>query len=155
MTDGSSPYSDDAESIPPGTHLIRRINPRFCDWDDLDAAGNPRITRQAVQFYRDEEAQRLGCPGPAMSFVLESRTTDIGEMVRHHPGYGLARISTDELRTGGALGVQPWPTDEDSAHVVAFRRDGGSKPTSAQAKRIAHSLSQGWVLSPDRPVDTQ
>lgn len=70
MSEAASPYSDDIEGVPLGTHLIRRINARYCDWGDLDDAGNPRITSQAVQFYREEEARRLGCPGPAMSFVL-------------------------------------------------------------------------------------
>ncbi len=141
MCDGTSPYSDDIEGVPLGAYLIRWINPQFCDWSDLDDTSCPRITRQAVQFYRDDEAMRLGCPGTAMSFILESPTTDIDDLARRQPGYGLARIAADELRTDGALGVQLWPTHEDPSHVVVFRTDGGARLTGAQAKRIAHSLS--------------
>lgn len=46
--------------IPPGARLLRRVNPRFCDCDALDAAGNPRLIRQAVTLLVDDLIMRGG-----------------------------------------------------------------------------------------------
>lgn len=143
---------DDLEGVPQDSSLIRRINPDFCDWTDLDSERRPRITRQAVQFYREEEAARLGCPGPAMSLVLETNVEDLEKLAARYPGYGFARISAEELRAGGSFGAQLWPTDEDPSHVVVFRLDGASRPSGSQAKRIAGALNQGWLVAPSPPT---
>jgi len=147
----SSHYADDLEGVAPGSQLIRRINPRFCVWTELDEQGRPRINRQAVQFYRPEEAQQLGCPGPAASFHLEHLLESMDVLCRRHPGYGFSRIGADDVRAGGVLGIQPWPTVESPEHVVVFRNDGGPRLQEAQRKRLAEHLTLDWIVLPDPP----
>ena len=144
-------YEDDLAGVPAGSQLIRRINGRFCTWQELDEQGRPRITRQAVQFYRAEEARALGCPGPAMSFYLEHVLDSVDVLRSRHPDYGFARVGVDLVRAGGMLGVQLWPTDDDPAHVVAFRTDGGARVPPGNAKRLAEYLTRNWVYLPPRP----
>ena len=144
-------YADDLAAIPPGSQLIRRINARFCDWRELDEHGMPRITRQAIQFYRQEEAQQLGCPGPGASFHLEHLVESMETLRRSHPGYGFARIGVDDVRADGVLGVQPWPTRENPEHVIVFRNDGGGRLQQAQGKRLAEHLTRDWIVPPDPP----
>lgn len=147
----SDHYADDLVGVPPGSQLIRRINPRFCVWTELDEDGMPRINRQAIQFYRPEEAEQLGCPGPAASFYLEHLLGSIDALQRNHPGYGFARISADDVRSDGVLGIQPWPTDENPEHVVVFRNDGGPRLQEGQRKRLTEHLTRDWIVPPDPP----
>ena len=149
MLDGG--YEDDLDGVPPGSQIIRRINGRFCVWNELDEQGMPRINRQAVQFYRLEEAQQLGCPGPGASFHLEHMVVSMEALRRSHPGYGFARIGVDDVRADGVLGAQRWPTDENPEHVVVFRNDGGARLQASQAKRLAEYLTRNWIGLPTRP----
>ena len=147
----SSHYADDLEGVPPGSQLIRRISPRFCDWRELDELRMPRITRQATQFYRQEEALSLGCPAPGASFYLEHLVESMDVLRQSHPGYGFARISVDDVRANRVLGVQPWPTHENPEHVIVFRNDGGGRLQEAQGKRLAEHLTLGWIIRPTPP----
>lgn len=147
----SGHYADDLEGVSPGSQLIRRINPDYCVWSEPNEQGMPRINRQAIQFYRPEEAQRLGCPGPAASFHLEQLLESVDALRQDHPGYGFARINADAVRSGGVLGVQPWPTDQNPEHVVVFRNDGGVRLQEAQRKRLAEHLTRDWIVLPDPP----
>ena len=147
----SSHYADDLEGVAPGSQLIRRINPRFCVWTEIDEQGMPRINRQAVQFYRLEEAQQLGCPGPAASYHLEHLLESIDVLSQRHPGYGFSRIGADDVRADGVLGIQPWPTVESPEHVVVFRNDGGRRLQESQGKRLAEHLTRNWIVLPTRP----
>ena len=110
----------------------------------------PRITRQSVQFYRLEEAQQLGCPGPAASFHLENMLESMETLRRRHPDYGFASVGVNDVRADGVLGVQRWPTDEYAEHVVVFRNDGGPRLQASQAKRLAEHLTLGWIVPPAR-----
>ena len=100
-------YRDDHTGVPPESLLIRRINSQFCDWSRPDDMGRPRINSQAIQFYRPAQAQKLGCPGPAMSFHLESTPNSIDRLINDYPTYGLAQVSAAVIRLGGKLGAQP------------------------------------------------
>lgn len=149
---GGSPYEDDPVGVPPGTRLLRRINPKFCDWEALDAAGNPRVTRQAVQFYTEEMAARVGCPGPALSVIVESLADPLEVLRRRYAGDGLASVTTDVIRgDAGERGIQLWPTPEEPAHAVVFRVDGGKDLPASVKKRLAEHLSKNWIAPPERP----
>ena len=148
---GGSPYNDDPIGIPPGAFLIRRVNPRFCDWNALDAEGNPRVTSQAVQFYTAAMAAGFGCPGPALSVIVESRADPIEILVERYAGDGLARMTADVIRgAGGKRGIQLWPTEEEPAHAVVFRVDGGRDLPRKVKKRLAEHLSENWIAPPRR-----
>lgn len=148
---GGSPYKDDPVGIPPDASLLRRVNPRFCDWDALDAAENPRVTRQAVQFYTEEMAAKVGCPGPALSVIVESLADPIEVLLDRYAGDGLAHITADAIRgDSGQYGIQLWPTLEEPAHAVVFRVDGGRDLPKSVKRRLAEHLSQNWVTPPQR-----
>ena len=148
---GGSPYSDDPVGIPPGAPLLRRVNPRFCDWNALDAALNPRVTRQAVQFYTQEMAVKVGCPGPALSVIVESLADPIEVLLDRYTGDGLARVTADViLGDSGEYGIQLWPTLDEPAHAVVFRVDGGRDLPKGVKKRLAEHLSKNWVAPPRR-----
>ena len=148
MPDGS-PYEDDPVGIPPGARLLRRVNPRFCAWDALDAAGNPRVTRQAVQFYTEDMAAKVGCPGPALSVIVESLADPIEVLVERYAGDGLARLTANVIRgDAGEHGIQLWPTPEEPAHAVVFRVDGGRDLSKSVKRRLAEHLSKNWVTPP-------
>ena len=78
-------YEDDYKGVPTEAQLVRRINGYFCDWNMIDQSGRLRITRQAVQFYRVNQARDLGYPGPAMSFHLESKLDSIDSLANRYP----------------------------------------------------------------------
>lgn len=148
---GGSPYDDDPIRIPPDARLIRRVNPRFCDWNALDVAGNPRVTRQAVQFYTKNMAARFGCPGPALSVIVESLADPIHILAERYAGDGLARVTADVIRgADGKRGVHLWPMPEESAHAVVFRTDGGRDLLAGVKKRLAEHLSENWIVPPRR-----
>ena len=148
---GGSPYEDDPVGIPPGARLLRRVNPRFCDWNALDAAGNPRVTAQAVQFYTAEMAAKVGCPGPALSVIAESLADPIEALRDRYAGDGLAYLTADVIRgDSGERGIQLWPTLEEPAHAVVFRVDGGRDLPRSVKRRLAEHLSRNWVVPPPR-----
>lgn len=149
---GESPYEDDPDGVPPGARLLRRVNPRFCDWHTLDSAGNPRVTRQAVQFYTEEMAAKVGCPGPALSVIVELLADPIEVLAERYPGDGLACVTADVIRGDvGERGIQLWPTPEEPAHAVVFRVDGGRDLPASVKKRLAEELSGNWIAPPERP----
>ena len=148
---GGRPYEDDPVGIPPSARLLRRVNPRFCDWNALDTVGNPRVTRQAVQFYTEEMAAKVGCPGPALSVIVESLADPIEVLRERYAGDGLARVTAEVIRgDAGERGIQLWPTPEEPAHAVVFRADGGKDLPSSVKKRLAEHLSKNWVVPPSR-----
>ena len=142
---------DDLVGVPAGTQLLRRINPRFCDWNELDEFSRPRITRQAVQFYRQADAQRLGFMIGAMSFHMESLSPPIEELHDRFPESGFARIGVDDVRVGGHLGAQHHPSEDDPGHVIVFHADGRQRLAGRQAQRLAEILSLRWEIVPPRP----
>ena len=144
----SRPYHDDLVAVPPGTLLIRRIRSRCCEWDQMNAVGQPRITREAVQFYRKAEALVLGFPGPAMSFFDESKLSSINSLFERYPENGFARIGVDTIRSGQKLGAQARPTDDYPEHVVVFRLDDGNRIQGGEATRMAEELSNNWIRIP-------
>jgi len=148
---GGSPYEDDPVGILPTARLLRRINPRFCDWNTLDAEGNPRVTRQAVQFYTEEMAARVGCPGPALSVIVKSLADPIEVLEERYAGDGLACVTADVIRgDAGERGIQLWPTIDEPAHAVVFRTDGGRDLPKSVKQRLAENLSKNWVTPPRR-----
>ena len=148
---GSCPYDDDPIGIPPGARLIRRVNPRFCDWNALDDAGNPRVTRQAVQFDTKKRAAKFGCPGPALSVIVESLADPTKVLAERYAGDGLARVTADVIRgADGKRGIQLWPMPEEPAHAVVFRVDGGRDLPAGVKKRLAEHLSENWIVPPRR-----
>ncbi len=148
---GESPHEDDPVGIPPGARLLRRVNPRFCDWDTCDDASNPRITRQAVQFYTPEMAVKVDCPGPALSVIVESLADPIAVLSERYEGDGLARVTADVIRgAAGECGIQLWPTSQEPAHAVVFRLDGGRDLTASFKKRLAGHLTKNWVVRPNQ-----
>ena len=79
---GGSPYDDDPIGVPPDARLIRRVNRKFCDWNALDAAGNPRVTSQAVQFYSEKMARPVRL---SWACVIGNRR------ITRRPDHGIAR----------------------------------------------------------------
>lgn len=149
---GESPYEDDPVGVPSVARLLRRVNPRFCDWDTLDAEGNPRVTRQAVQFYTQDMAARVGCPGPALSVIVESLADSIEVLLDRYEGDGLAYITADVIRgDSGERGIQLWPTPEEPAHAVVFRIDGGRDLPKSVKQRLAEHLTMNWAAPPRTP----
>ena len=144
----SDHYCDDFEEVPPGTTLIRRIRSLGCAWADMNAVGQPRITREAVQFYREREAIDLGFPGPAMSFFDEAKLLSIGDLFERYPENGFARINVDVIRSRRMLGAQARPTDDNPEHIVVFRLDGGKRIQKGEATRIAEELTDNWMRIP-------
>ena len=145
-----SPYIDDLESIPPGSLVIRRISTQWVDWETLDDGGRPRVTKEAVQFYDQVRAEQAGCPAPALSVIVEQRADPIEDLIARYTGFGLARVSVDIIREGGACGIQLWPVDDEPAHAVVFRIDGGARPSDGTRKRIAKAMTEGWIHLPPR-----
>ena len=143
-----SPYTDDIEAIPPGSILVRRISTQQVDWATLDDDGRPRVTKEAVQFYDLKRALMVGCPGPALSVIALHMAPDLETLVaRYTPAFGLARLPVDAVRSS-QCGVQLWPLDEEPAHAVVFRLDGGSRPSDGVRKQWAEQLSAGWIRLP-------
>jgi len=142
---------DDLVSVPAGTQLLRRINPRFCDWNELDEFNRPRITRQAVQFYRQADAQRLGYTIGAMSFHMEPLSPPVEELHDRFPESGFARIGIDDVRLEGHLGAQHHPSEEDLGHVIVFHTDGRQRLAGGQAQRLAEILTRRWAIVPPHP----
>lgn len=149
MADGSylSPYSDD-DRIENDEILYRQVHPNFVDWSDTDDAGYPRIQKAAFQDYPEEEAARLGCPGPAMSVHISSVVRQTGrepsELIPNS-SYGLAALRADEVRQH-SQGIQCWPTDDDESHAVVFSKT-KAKRTQGQQKRMREIAY--WVVLPD------
>ena len=147
----SGHYYDDLQRVPPGTLLIRRIRSRCCEWDHVNAAGQPRITREAVQFYREQQASALGFPWPAMSFYDEVALSSIDDLIQRYPADGFARISVDVVRAGQTLGAQAWPTEDNPEHITVFRLDDGKRIQKGDARRIAEELTDNWIRVPPVP----
>lgn len=104
-----------------------------------------------MRFYPKEMAARFGCPGPALSVILESLADPIEVLVERHAGEGLARVTADVMRgAGGKRGVQLWPMPEEPAHAVVFRLDGGRDLPRKVNKRLAEHLSENWIVPPRR-----
>lgn len=148
-----SHYQDDLHRIPNDAQLIRQINPRFCDWGTLDYNGNPRVTSQAVQFYTPKMAVQVGCPGPALSVIVEHLADPLPSLTRRYQTYGLARLEAQLIRNTGALGIQLWPTDREPAHAVVFRIDGGNRLSEGAKSKLAKHLSSNWISPPPRPTN--
>ena len=146
----SSPYLDDTNGIPPGSFILRRISAQWVDWETLNDRGQPRVTKEAVQFYDQQRAEQAGCPGPALSVVVEHLAASPADLAEKYAGFGLARLSVDLVRENGVCGVQLWPTDDESAHAVIFRVDGGNRPSDGTRKRWAQALTDGWLCLPPR-----
>ena len=149
----SSPYHDDLVGVPPGTWLIRRIRSKCCEWEHMDASGHPRITREAVQFYREKEALASGFPGPGMSFFDEVALPSIEGLFGRYPENGFARIDVDVIRLCQKLGAQAWPTAKNPEHIVVFRLDGGNRIQKGEATRIAEELTGNWMRLPPQISD--
>jgi hypothetical protein len=145
-----SPYTDDREGVPPGSRVIRRINGRFVDWDKGESSP-PRIRSQAIQFYDAELAAKFGCPGPALSVIVESLVPSIEELVAKYSDDGLAYLEVDLIRgENGEQGIQLWPRDDEPAHAVVFRTDGGRDLRGSLKKTLAEHLTANWISLPER-----
>ncbi|MCY3619889.1 MAG: hypothetical protein OXG66_19610 [Acidimicrobiaceae bacterium] len=107
------------------------------------------MTRQAVQFYTEEMAAQVGCPGPALSVIVESLADPIEVLLDRYTGDGLAHITADVIRgESGEYGIQLWPTLEEPAHAVVFRVDGGRDLPKGVKRRLAEHLSENWIARP-------
>lgn len=146
-----SHYTDDLVGIPPGSFLIRKVSTQHVNWNVLDALGRPRVTKEAVQFYNQDRADRVGCPGPALSMIAEHLTGDFAMLAARNTEYGLARISANSIRQDNVCGIQLWATIEEPAHVVVFRLDGGNRPSDSSRKTWAAELTLGWLVPPPKP----
>ena len=144
----SSPYNDDIVGIPAGSFIIRRISAQWVDWETLNDLGQPRVTKEAVQFYDQQRAMQAGCPGPALSVVLEHLAGPLPDLSKKYAAFGLAKVGVDLVRENGVCGVQPWPTVDEPAHALIFRVDGGNRPSDGTRKRWARALTEGWICLP-------
>ena len=144
-------YVDQLSEFDEGEWLIRRINPRFCVWNELNPDGYPRITSQATQFYTESMASNIGYPGPAMSVILRSRVEDVAALPDRYRPDGLAQIPIAVVRSLGGLGAQFWPTPDEPAHAVIFRTDKGRDLSRSTKKRLVEHLGQNWISPPSRP----
>ena len=110
------------------------------------------MTGQAVQFYTEEMAAKVGCPGPALSVIVELLADPIKALSDRYAGDGLAYLTANVIRgDSGERGIQLWPTPEEPAHAVVFRVDGGRDLPRSVKKRLAEHLSKNWVAPPKRP----
>ena len=108
------------------------------------------MTKEAVQFYDQLRAEQAGCPGPALSVIVEHRAASLADLEEKYAGFGLARLGVDLVREQGACGLQLWPTDDEPAHALIFRVDGGNRPSDGTRKRWAQALTDGWLILPAR-----
>ncbi len=149
---GTRPYRDDFDKIPAGARLIRRIPPALVEWGDVDPGGNPHVKSAAMQMLDKARAARFGCPGPGMSVIIESLSDPIPTLIdRYHKanGEGLAYIEEGLIRCD-ELGVDHWPTEEEPAHGVVFRFDGGKKMPGRVRKALATYAQSHFIVHPRR-----
>ena len=93
-------------------------------------------------------AAKVGCPGPALSVIVESLADPIEVLIDRYAGDGLASVTADVIRGDSEYGIQLWPTLEEPAHAVVFRVDGGRDLPKSVKRRLAAHLSQNWVTPP-------
>ena len=91
--DGS--FHDDIEKIPNGVTLLRRIYPRFVEWEGIGDPDKPALPRQGFQDYPADVAQKeFGLPGACMSVAVEEMLIDLGydasKIIEEYPEYGIA-----------------------------------------------------------------
>lgn len=147
------PYRDDLDRIPRGSQLIRRISAQWVDWAELDAAGNPHVTSQAMQLLDAQRAARLGCPGPGMSLIVVALADPLDVLIQRYDvanGEGLAYIDEAAIRCSGQLGIDLWPTADEPAHAVVFRFD-GQKKMPGSVKTALAEYARAHLIVPPRP----
>jgi hypothetical protein len=141
------PYVDDLENVPPDAELVRRVNRAFIDWQPAVGSGRPRISRQAFQTLDAETAATYGCPGPGMSFDVAAKS-DLITLPSRYPGDGLVLVTAELIRRSSGWGIDFRPTDENPAHAVAFRFDGGRKVPNALGGALATMASERIIVLP-------
>lgn len=142
-------YQDDLVHIPPGSRLIRRIAPQFVEWGGVDSAGNPYLKSQAMQLLDSKRAAMFGCPGPGMSIIIEALADPVSVLVDRYAGQGLAYIEEGMIRSD-TLGIDFWPTDDEPAHGVVFRFDGGHRLPGAVKTALAEYARSHFIVHPAR-----
>lgn len=152
LSGNSAGYVDRPGQIGDEELVYRRVRPKGVDWTKLDGGGNPKINKNVFSDAPWEEAQRLGCPGRAMSVsvhsILIAYNLDPKEyLLQGWPDYGLAQMRVGDLRAQGDQGVQLWPTADDVSHAVVFTlRAGASKRKPGQEDRTRNAAV--WVVLP-------
>lgn len=148
----SRPYRDDHELVPSGARLIRRISPHFVEWSDVDHDGNPYVKSQAMQMLDAQRAAAFGCPGPGMSVIVEALADPVGVLIdRYHSrnGDGLAYLEASMIRSD-QVGIDFWPTEDEPAHAIVFRFDGGKNMPGALKTSLAAHARAHFIIHPAR-----
>lgn len=104
-----------------------------------------------MQLLDAERAARFGCPGPGMSVIVEALADSLETLVgRYHPnGDGLAYIEEPMVRSD-QLGIDFWPTEEEPAHAVVFRFDGGKNMPGSVKTALASYARSHFIVRPRR-----
>lgn len=84
--------------------------------------------------------------------IIEAIAAPVEELAVRYPHEGLAYLDVDLVRGDPPVcGIQPWPREEEPAHAVVFRLDGGRDLSGGTKKRLAAVLSANWIVLPARP----
>lgn len=87
-----------------------------------------------------------------MSVIVEALADPIDVLIdRYHVknGEGLAYIDESLIRSD-ALGIDLWPTHEETAHAIVFRLDGGKNMPGALKTALAAYARRHFIVRPRR-----
>lgn len=135
--------------------LLRQINPNPAannvDWEDLDAGGFPRLRSAAFQRASKKIASQEGYPEQTLSVYLERVVLDSYGSVEAwlrvvgRPGYGVARVTAQQLRQLGSLSLRRDDHRGFIGHCVGWAAESGSK---SRAGEPALAEVAEWVVKP-------
>jgi hypothetical protein len=87
-----------------------------------------------------------------MSVIVESLAVSPAELVEKYAEDGLAFLDVDLVREQAIRnGLQLWPTDEESAHALIFRVDGGKDLSGSTMRQLSEHLTDNWLSMPRAP----
>lgn len=156
-------FHDDTDKIQSDAVLLRRILPKFVQWDRVGGDDKPIIPSQGFQDYSALVArEQFGLPGACMSVAVEEILNQFGydanKIIEDHPGYGVAAISAGAMRTlegaSGAdwsQGVMLDPNDDEPWHAVVYCQNGGKKTGGMQT---AIRATARWMVVPTQTSDS-
>jgi hypothetical protein len=103
-----------------------------------------------MQLLDAMRAARFGCPGPGMSVIVEALAAPLPDLIARYNdpnGDGLAYLEESMVRSD-QLGIDFWPTDEEPAHAVIFRYDGGKNMPGSVKTALAEYARSHFIVHP-------
>lgn len=128
--------SDDDLSIPNGSHVLRRINPKHIVEDK-----NAGVFRPSSQAYTDSSSSPMSVN---LSCVMDEESRPYEDSITDYPGSYLAQIKVKFIRETCNLGVIKNPLPEETAHGLVT----GNKTKSVRRKLCTSSV---WIIDPNNP----